>query len=261
MKIGLIGNGAIASVVTDHCEGTNGRIEIVGATVLASDGPSVGGHPTFKNLGNLLALGPDMIVECAGQKAVSEYGPEILKAGIGLMVISVGALADADLLKTLDAQARTTGAKVIIPAGALAGLDAITAARIDGLERITLRTRKLPMAWSGAPGVDGVDLEAIAAPTVIFRGSAGDAARAFPKNANVAAAVAIAGIGMENTQVELIADPGVRRNIHHIAAEGVFGRLEIDVQAEPSPDNPKTSHLAALSIIRQLDKLTENIQI
>jgi aspartate dehydrogenase len=73
--------------------------------------------------------------------------------------------------------------------------------------------------------------------------------------------VAIAGIGMENTQVELIADPGVTRNIHHIEAEGAFGRLEVDVQAEPSPDNPKTSYLAALSIIRQLDKLTETIQI
>ena len=261
MKIGLIGNGAIASVVTAHCEGSDGRIELVGATVLSGDGPSVGKHPTFTNLDDLLALGPDLIVECAGQEAVSDYGPEILKAGIGLMVISVGALADADLLNTLDAQARESDAKVIIPAGALAGLDAITAARTGGLDRITLRTRKSPMAWSGAPGVDGVDLETIAAPTVIFKGSAGDAARTFPKNANVAAAVAIAGIGMENTQVELIADPGVTRNIHHIEAEGVFGRLEVDVQAEPSPDNPKTSYLAALSIIRQLDKLTETIQI
>ena len=261
MKIGLIGNGAIARVVTTHCEGSDGRIEIVGAVVLSEDGPSVGRHPTFTDLGAVLAMGPDLIVECAGQQAVSDYGPEILKAGISLMVISVGALADAGLRADLDQHARARGVKVIIPAGALAGLDAITAARIDGLERVMLRTRKPPQSWAGAPGVEGIDLGGITKPTPIFSGSAGAAARAFPKNANVAAAVALAGIGVDETRVELIADPGVTRNVHHIEAEGAFGTLVIDVQAEPSPNNPKTSHLAALSIVRQLDKLTDPVQI
>ncbi|MBT5239601.1 MAG: aspartate dehydrogenase [Rhodospirillaceae bacterium] len=261
MKIGLIGNGTIARVVTTHCEGSDGRIEIVGAVVLSEDGPSVGCHPTFKTLDPVLAMGPELILECAAQQAVFDYGTQILKAGVDLMVISVGALADAGLRANLEQEARAQNTKVIIPAGALAGLDAITAAKTDGLERVLLRTRKPPNSWAGAPGVEGVDLDGITEPTTIFSGSAGAAARAFPKNANVAAAVALAGIGVDETQVELIADPGVTRNIHHIEAEGAFGRLEIDVQAEPSPNNPKTSHLAALSIVRQLDKLTEPIQI
>jgi aspartate dehydrogenase len=261
VKIGLIGNGAIARVVTRHCEAAAGRLDIIGAVVLPEDGPSVGRHPTFQAIDQLLAYQPDLVVECAGQKAVSQYGSAVLDARINLMVISVGALADEKLRSGLEAAAMKNGAKVMIPAGALAGLDAISAARIDGLERVMLRTRKPPQSWSGAPGVEGIDLGAITEPTAIFTGSAGEAARAFPKNANVAAAVALAGIGLEATKVELIADPGVTRNIHYIEASGAFGQLTVEVQAEPSPDNPKTSHLAALSIVRYLDRLTDAIMI
>lgn len=261
VKIGLIGNGAIAGVVTRHCEESSGRLTILGALVLPDDGASVGQHPTVQDLSSLLALAPDLVVECAGQGAVKAHGAAILKSGTDLMVISVGALADRDLHADLDVTAGSSGAKVIIPAGALAGLDAISAAKIDGLDRVSLKTRKPPMSWSGAPGVDGIDLGAITAPTVIFSGTAGEAAKAFPKNANVAAAVALAGIGLDETRVELIADPGVSRNIHRIEAEGGFGQLTVEVQAEPSPDNPKTSHLAALSIVRQLDKLTDVVSI
>ncbi len=261
MKIGLLGNGAIARVVTAHCEASGGRIDIMGAVVLSEDGPSVGGHPTFTDINSVLDMAPDLIVECASQQAVLDHGPAILRAGVNLMVISVGALVDAKLRTDLARDARANEVKVIVPAGAVAGLDAITAARADGLERVMLRTRKPPNSWAGAPGVEGIDLAEITQPTTIFAGSAGAAAQAFPKNANVAAAVAMAGIGVEDTWVELIADPGVNRNIHHIEAEGAFGRLEIDVEAEPSPNNPKTSHLAALSIVRQLDKLIDPIQI
>lgn len=261
MKIGLIGNGAIARVVTSHCEASSGRLTLVGALVLPEDGDSVGQHPTVHALSDLLALKPDLVVECAGQKAVAQYGVSVLTSGRDLMVISVGALADEALQVALNAAGEANGAKVIIPAGALAGLDAITAAKADGLSRVSLKTRKPPQSWSGAPGVEGVDLNAISDPTAIFTGTAGEAARAFPKNANVAAALALAGIGLEATEVQLIADPSVSRNIHRIEAEGGFGRLTVEVEAEPSPNNPKTSHLAALSIVRQLDRLTDVIGI
>lgn len=261
VKIGLIGNGAIARVVTIHCEASAGRLSIVGALVLPDDGDSACQHPTVHDLSDLLALAPDLVVECAGQGAVAQYGAAILSSGRDLMVISVGALADETLQATLEAAGEAYGSKVIIPAGALAGLDAITAAKSDGLTRVSLKTRKPPQSWSGAPGVEGIDLSAITEATAIFNGTAGEAARAFPKNANVAAALALAGIGLDATEVQLIADPSVSRNIHRIEAEGGFGRLTVEVEAEPSPNNPKTSHLAGLSIVRQLDRLTGVIVI
>ena len=261
MKIALIGNGVIARAVTVHCEASSGRLTIVGALVLTDDGDSVGKHPTVHELPDLLALGPELVVECAGHGAVAQHGTAVLTSGRDLMVISVGVLADKTLHATLEAAGEANGTKVIIPAGALAGLDAISAAKSDGLTRVSLETRKPPQSWSGAPGVAGIDLSAISDATVIFNGTAAEAARGFPKNANVAAALALAGIGLEATQVQLIADPGVSRNIHRIEAEGRFGRLTVEVEAEHSPDNPKTSHLAALSIVRQLDRLTDVIVI
>lgn len=261
MKLGLIGNGAIARVLTRHCEQSDRRFEITGALVLPEDGPSVGQHPTFTAFELLAATAPDLIIECAGQQAVVQYGHVVLQAGMDLMVISVGALADDRLRTDLEQSAVATGRKVIIPTGALAGLDALSAARVDGLDRVSLKTRKPPQSWTGAPGVAALDLTNIITATDIFTGSAREAALAFPKNANVAAAVALAGIGFDQTDVVLTADPTVKRNTHLLEAEGAFGQLRAEIQAKPSPDNPKTSHLAALSIIRQLNRLTDTLVI
>lgn len=259
MKIGLIGNGAIARIVTRYCEASNGRFEIVGALVLPDDGESVGAHQTFTEFETLAVLEPDLIIECAGQQAVRDYGASSLLSGSHFMVISVGALADDNLRYSLEQAAQELGMKIIIPSGALAGLDALSAARTDGIDHVVLRSRKPPQSWAGAPGIVGIDLDSIAEATDIFEGSAREAALAFPKNANVAAAVALAGIGFDDTRIVLTADPGVSRNVHHLEAEGAFGRLDAEIQAKPSPNNPKTSHLAALSIVRQLERLTETL--
>jgi aspartate dehydrogenase len=257
MKLGLIGNGAIARVVAGHCAAHSDRFEIAAALGLETDVESVGAYPLVHDLPSLMSHHPDLVIECASQAAVAAHCAAILKSGCDVMIISVGAFAADELRQGLERAAHQGGAKIYIPPGALAGLNAISAARTDGLDEVTLRTRKPPKAWSGAPGVEGVDLDAITEPTVIFSGTAREAAQAFPKNANVAAAVALAGIGMDQTRVELIADPAASRNNHLITAHGPFGRLKIDVEAEPSPHNPKTSHLAALSIVRALDRLTE----
>ena len=232
---------------------------ITGALVLPEDGASVGPHSTVQDLDALLVPKPDLVVECASQSAVQDHGPAILQAGMDLMVISVGAFADPVLAGNLEKAAKQGQCRVIVPSGALAGLDAIGAASLDDLESVTLSTRKPPIAWDGAPGVAGIDLSAVDKPTVIFSGSARDAARAFPKNANVAAALALAGIGLDATQVTLVADPDAKRNSHHVEAAGAFGRLSVTVEAVPSPDNPKTSYLAALSIIKTLDRLTDPV--
>lgn len=261
LKVALIGNGAIAKVVAQHCQASAGCFAVTGALGLPQDTDSVGVHPLVPDLKALLAASPDLVVECASQSAVEAFGPAILEAGVNLIVISVGALADETLSNALQSAANVGGAQVLIPSGALAGLDGVAAASQDALEAVSLTSTKPPLAWAGAPGVADLDLTKVSEPVTIFEGSAREAARLFPKNANVAAALAIAGVGMDATRVRLVADPNAIQNSHKVETRGAFGHLSATVMAEPSPKNPKTSYLAALSITRLLDRLRAQIAI
>ena len=260
MKIALIGNGAIAKLVSEFCAG-HSRLKIIGALGLASDTTSVGKHPVVQTLPALLALKPDLIVECAGHSAVQAYAAPVLDAGIDLVLVSTGSLADETLWKSVsDAAARST-AKVRLVAGALPGVDALSSGKLAGLSKVTLQSSKPPKAWKGTPAEKTHDLDNITARTVIFTGNARAAALTFPKNANVAATAALAGLGFEATTVMLVADPDVTQNVHHLQAEGAFGALDLKIYANPSPDNPKTSHMAALSIMRVLENEASAIVI
>ncbi|MFL2770339.1 MAG: aspartate dehydrogenase [Rhodospirillaceae bacterium] len=261
LNIALIGNGTIAAAVSRHCNHSAGRISVCAALGLPEDEVSTGPHPIVQDLHTLLALKPDLVVECAAQDAVKAHGVSILRAGIDLMVISVGVFAIPGVASQLEDAATKGGTRVIVPAGALAGLDALSAAASEQLDEVTLTTRKPPHAWACAPGVAEVDLESITEATTIFSGTAREAAQNFPKNANVAAALALAGIGMDKTMVTLIADPFANRNSHCVMASGAFGRLSTMIEAEPAPENPKTSYLAALSITRMLERLIAPIVI
>jgi len=261
VKIALIGNGAIARLVTQFCASRAPKLQIVGALGLPSDGPSVGFHPLCPSLGDLLSLGPDLVVECAGHSAVKAYAGPVLAAGLDFIIVSTGSLADEALWNEVQAAAAKSKGRVKLVAGALPGVDALSAAKLAGLTKVTLRSSKPPKAWKGTPAEQMHDLDAISARTVIFSGNARQAALTFPKNANVAATAALAGIGFENTTVELVADPHVTQNRHHLEAEGAFGSMSLEINANPSPDNPKTSHIAALSIMRLLENEASAISI
>jgi aspartate dehydrogenase len=253
VKLALIGNGAIARLVTQFCANRAGRFQIAAALGLASDTVSVGAHPIVQTLPELLAFKPDLVVECAGHGAVKAYAAPILDAGIDLVIVSTGSLADAALWETVKAAAERSIAHLKLPAGALPGVDALSAAKLAGLSAVTLRSAKPPKAWKGTPAENTHDLDAITSSTVIFSGNARQAALTFPKNANVAATAALAGLGFEATTVMLVADPGVTQNVHRLEATGAFGSMVLEIHANPSPDNPKTSHMAALSIMRLLE--------
>ncbi len=261
MKIALIGNGAIARLISNFCAERLDRYEIVGALGLSEDKDSVGDHPVVYTFEQFLAFEPDLVVECAGHDAVSSYAVPVLERGVDQIIVSTGSLADEHLFKSLKSAAANSTAKIKLPAGALPGVDALSSGRLAGLARVKLRSSKPPRAWSGTPAEKSHDLSAIRTPTVIFSGNAREAALIFPKNANVAATAAIAGVGFEDTKVELVADPTVDRNTHHLEAEGAFGSMTLSINANPSPDNPKTSHMAALSIMRLLDNETAGIVI
>ncbi len=209
-------------------------------------------------LGELASVA-DVVVECAPASVLNEIAEPALRAGRILLVISVGALLRAPHLVEL---ARAHGAQIIVPTGALIGLDAVTAAAEGTIRSVTLITRKPPASLAGAPYLVGRDirLDRIDAPVMVFRGSAAEAARGFPENLNVAAALGLAGIGPDATMIELWADPTVTRNTHRIEVEADSARFSMTIENVPS-ENPKTGRITALSVIASLRKLRAPLRI
>ena len=261
--VGLIGYGGIAQDVLSALGSTDNGADIVGA--LCRPGrvdqarAALPGIQIVESLDALLARGPEVVAEVAGQKAVAEYGPDVLLRRVDLLVISIGALAEPKLLNALREAALEGGSRILLPAGAIGGIDAIAAMRVGGLDAVRYRSRKPPAAWRGSPAEKVADLDKLSVRTVLYRGTAGEAALLYPQNANVAAAVALAGLGFDATEVELVADPAAPGNVHEIEAEGVAGRFAIQLQGKPSRTNPKTSALAALSVARALINLDATI--
>lgn len=206
-----------------------------------------------------LRLDAEIVVECAGQGAVAEYGESVLGAGLDLMIIAVGAFADGSLRERLAEAAKKGGARILLPAGAIAGIDGLAALRLGELSSVRYISTKPPEAWKGTPADTEFDLDSLDQRTVIFTGAADEAARRYPKNANIAAIVALAGVGFDRTIVDLIADPAIDDNVGRIEAIGNYGNLTVELSGHPAPDNPKTSACTALSIVQALFNRTNSI--
>ncbi|MHA7880086.1 MAG: aspartate dehydrogenase [Saccharospirillum sp.] len=202
---------------------------------------------------------PDLVVECAGHPGLAEHGAAVLQRGWSLAVVSTGALSDAQMFDDLKWAAISGGGKLHILAGAVAGMDGLAAAREGGLDEVTYEACKAPKSWKGSPAEQLIDLDAVSEATVFFEGNAGEAARQFPANANVAATVALNGLGMERTRVRLLVDPETRKNTHRICVKGRFGQFSIELNGNPLDNNPKTSMLAALSVVRACRQVLEPV--
>jgi len=203
----------------------------------------------------------DYVIEVAGQAAVKEHAKKVLENGWTIGLISVGTLADSEFFTELQQTAEQNGAHLHLLAGAIAGIDGIAAAKEGGLEKVTYKGCKSPNSWRGSYAEQLIDLDQVQKATVFYRGTAREAALNFPANANVAATIALAGVGMDNTIVELTVDPETTQNKHTIVAEGRFGQMTIEMVGVPLASNPKTSTLAALSVIRACRNSVEAIQI
>jgi len=256
-SVGLIGCGGIAQdVIATVRAAPECGVTIIAALArpgrVAAARAKLPDIEIVESLDALLDRRPNLIAEVAGQPAVAEHCEAVLRKGIDCVIISVGALADPALSARLKSAAHAGKSRILLPAGAIGGIDAIAAMRVAGLTSVRYRSRKPPAAWRGSPAEQVADLDALKSRTVLYRGTAGEAALRYPQNANVAAAVALAGLGFDATEVELVADPEAPGNVHEIEAEGAAGRFAITLQGRPSRSNPKTSALAAMSVARAL---------
>jgi aspartate dehydrogenase len=254
IRIGLIGYGTIARAVCETFRAAAREEQIV--VVLVRPGRVAEflgyGISAVDRIEDMLARELDIVAEIAGHEAVREHADAILDAGCDFLITSVGALADDAFLQRIRDKAHDAARKVLLPSGAIGGIDALAAMRRAGLRSVTYRSRKPPTAWKGSDAETLLDLGALRTPATFYRGSARDAARRYPKNANVAATVALAGMGMDATQVELVADPTVSCNIHEIDAAGVSGRISLRMEGHAFPDNPRSSMLTAFSVANAL---------
>lgn len=206
-----------------------------------------------------LAEMADIVVEAAPAAVFEEIATAALSRGRIFVPSSVGALLPR--MHLVD-RARETGARIVVPTGALLGLDAVRAAAEGAVESVTIETRKPPRGLEGAPYLveNGIDVN-VTSPKLVFKGNAFDAARGFPANVNVAAALALAGIGPERTLVEIWADPGVTRNTHTIRVEATAARLTMTIENVPSEENPRTGKITPLSILACLRGLTSTLKV
>ncbi len=260
--VGLLGCGAIGQELARAIEaGEAGDARLAAlfdqvdglAASLAKDIGGVFGTDDIQNF--LAAPGLDMVVECASPHAVRAHAEAVLSADKDLLMMSSGALADPALAGRLADLAQRTQRRLIVPSGALGGIDAIRAAR-GRLDRVTLTTTKPPRGLAGAPGFAGWESREITEPTVVFDGPAIEAVKLFPANVNVAATLSLAGLGAHETRVKVVADPGSTLNVHEIEAVGGLGTLRFRMELHPHERNPKTSFLAIVSAIEALRAAT-----
>lgn len=252
LRVALIGCGAIGTSVLELLKGDTALAVV--AIVVPEDGVAAAQRlvPGVPVASSVPATGIDLVVETAGHAAIEEHVLPALARGTPCIVASVGALSAAGLAERLEAAATAGRTQVQLIAGAIGAIDALAAARIGGLDSVRYTGRKPPQAWKGTPAEQGRDLDALAEETVIFEGSAREAAQLYPKNANVAATVSLAGLGLDKTLVRLIADPAIADNVHTVEAEGAFGSFELTMRNKPLAANPKTSALTVYSAVRAL---------
>ncbi len=270
MRIAIVGAGAIGSFLADRIvAGAAGDVDLVAiadlperATFLAERAAQLHCRWYVEPMA-VLESRPEVVIEAVSPEVVQANALAWLEGGADVLVMSVGALVDVELLDRLADAASRLGRQVLVPSGAVGGLDVLRAARVDGLDEVELRTTKPPGALRGAPHLVklGIDVDSIVEPTVVFDGLASDAVVAFPANLNVVAALSLAGIGPLRTRVVLVADPAATRNIHEVRARGSFGELYLRLENRASPDNPRTSVLAPLSALALLRRRAAAVQV
>jgi aspartate dehydrogenase len=265
MKIALAGLGAIGGAVARRvlAYGIPG-IQLVAVSARDHDKARAtlkamnGGAVPIVGLADLAGTA-DLVIECAPAALMDSIAQPVLRAGKKLLVLSAGALLPRPELLEL---AKKHGGQIIVPTGALLGLDAVCAAAEGQIHSVQMTTRKPPNGLSGAPYLveNRIQVDDVREPLRVFSGSARDAAKGFPANVNVAVALSLAGIGPDRTRIDIWADPTVTRNTHRIQVDSDSARIDMTIENIPS-ENPKTGRITALSVIAALRKIHAPLRV
>ena len=260
LRVAIAGYGAIGKAIGRHLlAGIPGlSLVAVGVRDHAAARAALPDDVVVGDIGALAALA-DIIVECAPASVLPEIVEPALRAGRSVVVLSCGALLERPELIAL---AREHGGRILVPTGALLGLDAVAAAAEGTIDSVTMITRKPPGGLAGAPHLvqHGISVDGLNEAKLVFEGSAREAARGFPANVNVAAALSLAGIGPDRTRIAIWADPAVTRNVHQIEVEADSARFTLKIENVPS-ENPRTGRITALSVVALLRKLRSPLAI
>jgi aspartate dehydrogenase len=256
LRVVLVGWGAIGSRVAALLAERGAPVRVVAVAVRDTSTPRNGlpaGAHLISSPDDLAMIDADLMVEAAGRASVAPWAQVGLARGWDVAISSTSALTDAALLATLTETARQNRAQILIPPGALGGIDALAAAARLPLHAVRHEVVKPARAWAGTAAEVLCDLATLTAPFTFFQGSAREAANAYPQNANVAVISALAGIGLDRTTVALTADPQATLNSHRITATGDFGTLTLALENRPLATNPKSSEMTALSLLRMIE--------
>jgi aspartate dehydrogenase len=268
LRIALLGGGTIARLVLEQARrGALPGMEIAALAGRSASSPAAGlarefGIEYLPRADALRSLRPDAVLEAASHEAVRQHLVALLEAGIGVVVLSAGALADDALRESAEAASRGTGALLYVPSGGIGGLDALKTACLGGVDEASIQVAKPPAAWKGIPYVErsGVALDRLSFAVTLFEGSAREGVPHFPQNVNIAAVLALGGIGMDRTRLKVVADPALTLNTHTIRVSGRCGRFTVVLENVPSPDNPKTSWLACYSGLAALKSMASGVR-
>ena len=185
----------------------------------------------------------DLVIEAASQRAATSIVPKVVARGVDIMIMSVGALVDDKFREMVKEKAAHSEAKIFIPSGAVCGTDGLRSSAVGELDEVELITTKGPKSLEGVDWImeHGIDVDKL-----------------FPKNINVAATVSLLGVGFDRTKVTIVVDPASHSNSHELRVKGEFGQMTCHTFNVPSPDNPRTSYLAAMSAISALKRIVRN---
>jgi len=245
LRIGLIGFGALGSLAFAHAAAAAGRCVVSGLLARGRKAEHPAGLEVRNELEEFLALNHDVVIECAGQAALREHGRAVLAAGIDLVPASVGALVDDELREAFREAAVRAGRAVRIPSGAIVGIDGLAAARHGGIDEVLYRGTMPPQVLKP---LDGAPVPRQR--TVVYEGSARAAITQYPKNVNLTATIALAGVGFDRTRVELVVDPAVEDNLHELHVRGAFGSFAARVSGRRIRPSSPSSRLVAGSLVQ-----------
>ncbi|MDD5439411.1 MAG: aspartate dehydrogenase [Candidatus Omnitrophica bacterium] len=264
LKVGIVGCGTIGTVLAKACRGRlKNKVELVGLYDTDSEkaqklAAAIGKRIAQKTVHDLFTKA-GLVIEAAAGAVSGRLLDQAIRHKKDIMIMSVGGIiGNEGLLK----RAAARGIRVYFPSGALAGIDALKSAALGGITSVCLTTRKPPQGLEGAEYIKAhhINLKGLKRQTEVFSGTAAEAVRAFPQNINVSALLSLAGIGAVRTKVRIVADPAIDRNIHEVEIRSKSGVVRTMTENVPSPANPKTSFLAALSAVATVEGIVNTVR-